>query len=49
VVEAGERLLVAAGAGALELVEVQAAGKRALEAAEFLRGARLTAGERLNG
>jgi methionyl-tRNA formyltransferase len=31
----------------LELLEVQLAGKRALSAAEFLRGARLAAGERL--
>ena len=48
--EAGARLTVACGlggSGALELLEVQAAGKRALAAADFLRGARLTAGERL--
>jgi methionyl-tRNA formyltransferase len=47
VVEAGQRWIVAAGTGALELVEVQAAGKRALPAAEFLRGARLAAGATL--
>jgi methionyl-tRNA formyltransferase len=46
--EAGPRLVVACGTGALELHEVQLAGKRALGAAEFLRGARLSAGERLS-
>jgi methionyl-tRNA formyltransferase len=45
--EAGKRLVVATGAGALELLEVQAPGKRALPAAEFLRGARLAQGLRL--
>jgi methionyl-tRNA formyltransferase len=47
VLEASPRLLVATGERALELVEVQLAGKRALPAAEFLRGARLTPGDRL--
>ena len=47
VLEAARRFVVATGAGALELVEVQAPGKRALPAPEFLRGARLAAGERL--
>jgi methionyl-tRNA formyltransferase len=47
VLEVGRRFLVAAGGGALELLEVQAPGKRALPAAEFLRGARLAAGQRL--
>ncbi|HEX6881839.1 MAG TPA: methionyl-tRNA formyltransferase [Planctomycetota bacterium] len=45
--EAGPRLVVAAGTGALEVLEVQAPGKRPLPAAEFLRGARLAAGARL--
>jgi methionyl-tRNA formyltransferase len=45
--EAGARLVVATGEGALELTEVQAAGKRALPAAEFQRGARLAPGQRL--
>ncbi len=45
--EAGERLVVAAGEDALALTLVQQAGKRALSAADFLRGARLAAGERL--
>jgi methionyl-tRNA formyltransferase len=47
ILEATKRLLVAAGPGALELLEVQAPGKRALPAADFLRGARLTPGMRL--
>jgi methionyl-tRNA formyltransferase len=47
VLEAGERWLVAAGDGALELLEVQTAGKRRMAAADFLRGARVAPGERL--
>jgi methionyl-tRNA formyltransferase len=47
VVEASERLVVATGAGALELVAVKRAGKQALPAADFLRGARLEPGARL--
>ncbi len=42
---ARERLVVACGEGALELTEVQAAGKRAMPAGDFLRGARLEAGQ----
>jgi methionyl-tRNA formyltransferase len=48
--EAGARLTVACGPDGrqtLELLEVQAAGKRALDAASFLCGARLAAGARL--
>jgi len=45
--ETGPRLLVATGAGALELLTVQVQGKRPLPAADFLRGARLAAGQRL--
>lgn len=41
------RLLVATGAGALEILAVQAAGKRAMTAADFLRGNRLRVGDRL--
>jgi methionyl-tRNA formyltransferase len=48
VLEAGRRFVVACGpgtdGGALELVEVKPAGKRAMSAGEFLRGARLDAG-----
>jgi methionyl-tRNA formyltransferase len=46
VLEADARLVVACGTGALELLELQSAGKRALPAAEWLRGARLSAGAR---
>jgi methionyl-tRNA formyltransferase len=37
-------LLVACGSGALELKELQRAGKKPVTAAEFLRGARLAVG-----
>jgi methionyl-tRNA formyltransferase len=47
VLEAGPRLVVACGAGSLELLELAPAGKRAMSASEWLRGARLAAGERL--
>jgi methionyl-tRNA formyltransferase len=40
-------IVVATGAGAIRLREVQAAGKRRLPAAEFGRGARLSVGDRL--
>ncbi len=38
---------VACGAGALELIEVQAPGKRAVSGVDFVNGARLDAGARL--
>lgn len=41
------RLLVATGAGTLEILAVQAAGKRAMSAADFLRGNRVSVGDRL--
>jgi methionyl-tRNA formyltransferase len=41
------RLWVGTGAGVLEILELKPAGKRALAAAEFLRGARLESGARL--
>jgi methionyl-tRNA formyltransferase len=41
------RLTVAAGAGVVEVLELQPAGKRAMPAAEFLRGRRPQAGDRL--
>ncbi|NOT30830.1 MAG: methionyl-tRNA formyltransferase, partial [Planctomycetes bacterium] len=47
ILEAGPRWRVAAGDGALELLEVQVAGKRVLAAAEFLRGARQQPGQKL--
>jgi methionyl-tRNA formyltransferase len=42
----GERLLVAAGAGAVALQAVQPAGKRLMDVAEFLRGYPVRPGER---
>ena len=47
VLEAKERLVVATGAGALELVEVKPSGKRVMEGVEFARGRRLQVGEGL--
>lgn len=44
----GDRLVIAAGAGALRLVELQAEGKRAVAAREFLSGHHLEPGERLS-
>ncbi len=44
---AGDRLVVAAGEGALALRAVQPAGKRMMPIAEFLRGHRLKPGDRL--
>lgn len=45
---AEERLVVACGSGALEILELVPAGKRALGASEFLRGARLERGGRMS-
>jgi len=42
----GERLVVATGAGSLQLLQIQAEGKRPMSAREFLAGHRLTAGDR---
>lgn len=47
VLEAGKRLIVACGDGALELINVQAAGKRAMDAASMLRGRSMDVGCRL--
>jgi methionyl-tRNA formyltransferase len=47
VLEATSRLVVAAGDGAVEIVQLQPAGKRSMSAAEFLRGNRITPGEHL--
>ena len=44
VLEAGPRLIVATGAGAIELLVVQPAGKRVMTADEFLRGSPLAVG-----
>jgi methionyl-tRNA formyltransferase len=47
VAEAPDLLAVACGQGALALGSLQAAGKRRMEAAQFLRGAGLAPGQRL--
>src|SRR5262249_13785819 len=46
---AGERLVVATGAGRLAIEQVQPAGKRIMTAGELLRGYGLRAGDRLGG
>ena len=46
-VEAGSRCVVACGEGALELLRVKPAGKKAMAAADWLRGARLEVGAQL--
>lgn len=47
IVRADKQLLVATGAGALEVLELQPAGKRSMPAADFLRGHRVAVGDRL--
>lgn len=49
VVEAGERLLVAAGRGLLNILHLQRPGGRMLTAPEFLRGFRIQRGTMLSG
>ena len=44
--EESPRVLIACGSGALELIELVPAGKRAMSAVEYLRGARFSRGER---
>jgi methionyl-tRNA formyltransferase len=44
-----ETLAIAAGSGAVSLRKLQPAGKRVMDAAEFLRGHRVQLGERLGG
>jgi methionyl-tRNA formyltransferase len=47
VVEArGDRLVIATGDGAIQVVEIQPEGKRALRARDFLAGHRLAPGDR---
>lgn len=45
IVTAADRLLVATGNGVLEIEQLQPAGKRAMQAAEFLRGCRVCDGD----
>jgi methionyl-tRNA formyltransferase len=47
ILEAGPRLIAAAGGDGLELLAIQPAGKRVMTAAEFLRGYPLVVGQRL--
>ena len=47
VIEAGSRLLVACGEGAVEVVELQQQGRRRMDAAAFLNGYDLPVGTRL--
>lgn len=49
VLKADNGLLVQTGSGALRLLTIQPAGKRAMDAAAWLQGARLPAGTRLGG
>jgi methionyl-tRNA formyltransferase len=46
VIEATERLVIATGDAALELLDLQPAGKRAMSAGDFLRGNRVVPGDR---
>jgi methionyl-tRNA formyltransferase len=46
ILEAGPRLVVACGEGAVSIAALQAEGRRALPAAEFVRGERVLVGER---
>jgi methionyl-tRNA formyltransferase len=47
ILEAGPRLIIATGAGALELTAIQPAGKRVMAAADFLRGYPRAVGQEL--
>ncbi len=47
VIETGERFVVHAGAGAVEILEVQREGRSRMSAAAFLRGVGLSVGDRL--
>jgi methionyl-tRNA formyltransferase len=45
----GDRLVIAASTGAIRLHSIQIPGKKAVSAADFLRGYRLIPGDRLGG
>ena len=49
VLEAGDRLVIACGDGAVELTRIQQPGKQRLSAADFLNGYPLETGDRLDG
>jgi methionyl-tRNA formyltransferase len=46
VIETSPRLLIATGEGALEVQELQPAGKRSMPAGDFLRGNRVAVGDK---
>lgn len=46
IVKVDQQLVVATGDGAVEIVELQPAGKRSMSAADFLRGNRVSVGDR---
>ena len=46
---AGGRIIVACGEGALSITSLQSEGKKRMDAADFLRGYRLSAGDRFTG
>ena len=48
IIEAGKRLVVSTGDGAVEILEIQQEGKKKMLAADFLRGARINTGERFS-
>jgi methionyl-tRNA formyltransferase len=48
ILEAGERVVVACGSGAVSVAHLQAEGRRLLPAVEFVRGERLAIGELLS-
>ena len=48
VLDATNRLLIATADGALEVLQLQPAGKRSMSASEFLRGNRVTPGDRFD-
>ncbi|TLY28297.1 MAG: methionyl-tRNA formyltransferase [Ignavibacteria bacterium] len=47
ILDAADRLRVSTGDGVIEILEIQQEGKRKMTAAEFLRGYRLSAGDKL--
>ena len=49
VLEAGSRVVVACGEGAVAVATLQAEGRKALPAADFVRGERVAAGETWGG
>jgi methionyl-tRNA formyltransferase len=46
ILDAAQRLLVATAEAALEIIELQPAGRRSMPTPEFLRGHRVRTGER---